>query len=232
MEDSRFFISVWRFNAIILMVAGILSIGLLIFSGYHIIKDVTRKRNTRNIVNVSEDQQINEKWELGRVHEIVGTPYALIPLTSDQSYAQSYYSKSSNSARNYLFIDTENSNKQWLFDTNEFLVADIDFLSEKEYKDDDRVVRAILYTVIEEDTNGDKRLTGKDEMTIALSMPSGHEYKRVLTGIDTYIGHQVMDKKRMFLVYQKEGIGYTANLSFSDFSISNISELPKIKNSP
>jgi len=169
MEENRFLIFTWRFNAIILMVAGILAIGVLIFAGNHIFQDITRERYTRNIVNVAEDQSVDEKWELGRLYKIDGTPYALVPLTSDQSYTQSYYSKSSNSVRNYLFIDTQSNKKQWLFNTNQHLVVDIEYISEKEYNDKDRTVRTILYTIIERDTNGDKRLTDKDERAIAIS---------------------------------------------------------------
>lgn len=232
MEENRFYKSVWRFNAIVLMVAGILAIGVLLFAGYHILQDITRERGTRNIVNVSEDQAIDEKWELGRLYKIEGTAYVMVPLTSDQNYAQSYYSKSSNSARNYLFIDTKNNLRKWLFQTNEYLVADINFLLEKTYNAKDHKVRAILYTVIEKDTNRDKRLTDKDEMTIAISLPSGQGYKKILTGIDFLVGHQVLDEESMLLVYQKGGSGYTANLSLIDLSISNETEIPKITATP
>lgn len=232
MEENQFYKFVWRFNAIVLMVAGILAIGVLLFSGYHILQDITRERDTRNIVNVSEDQPIDEKWELGRLYKIEGTSYIMVPLTSDQSYAQSYYSKSSNSVRNYLFIDTQNNHQEWLFETNENLVADIDFLSEKNYNDKALKVRAILYTVVDKDTNKDKRLTNKDETTIAVSLPNGLGYKEILKGIDFLVGHQVLDEKSMLLVYQKGGIGYTANLSFIDLSISNETQIPPITANP
>lgn len=230
MEDNRTFKFIWRFNAIILMVAGILSIGILFFAGYHVIKDAVKERNTRNIVNVDEDDSIDEKWELGRLYEIEGTSFLQIPLVSDQRYAQSYSSKSSDSVRNYLYIDTKNNTKNWLFKTNEFLVADIDYLSEKIYNTEDRIVRAILYTVIEKDTNGDKRLTTKDDKTIAISMPNGQGLKKLFTGIDIIIGHQVINKENMFIVYQIQNKGFSAYISLKDFTIGNETELPKLKN--
>jgi hypothetical protein len=57
------------------MVAGVLAVFVLIFAGYHVIKDATRKRNTRNIVNVAGDQPVNEKWELGSLYNIDGTQF-------------------------------------------------------------------------------------------------------------------------------------------------------------
>lgn len=49
MEESRFFKFVWRFDAIVLMVAAVLAIGVLLFAGYHMFQDITRTRNTGNI---------------------------------------------------------------------------------------------------------------------------------------------------------------------------------------
>ena len=230
MEENRAFKFIWRFNAIALMVASILSICFLIFAGFHIVKDTIKERNTRNIVNVDQDDSIDEKWELGRLFEIEGTPFVQIPLVSDQKYAQSYFSKSSDSVRNYLYIDTENNYKNWLFKTNDYLVADIDYLSEKENSAEGRIVRAILYTVIEKDTNEDKRLTDKDKKIIAISMPNGQNYIKLLFGVDTIIGHKVLDREKIYIIYQKQNIGYSAYISLKNFTIDNETELPKIEN--
>jgi hypothetical protein len=112
MEETRFFRFVWRFNGLVLMLAGVLSIGVLGFAGYEIYKDVVRKRSTRNIVNVAENQPVDEKWRLGDLIKIEGSSYVMIPLHSDQSYAQAYYSKSSQSTRNILFINSATNDKK------------------------------------------------------------------------------------------------------------------------
>ena len=111
MEDNRFFKFVWRFNAVIFMVAGIIAIGILLFAGYQIIHEVTRERSKRNIVNVDENQTIDEEWEIGNLYEIEGTTFAMLSLMSNQSYELASYSNSTYSVRNYLFIDTQNNDK-------------------------------------------------------------------------------------------------------------------------
>lgn len=228
MEDNRFFKYIWRFNAIILMITGILAIGVLLFGGYQIYSETTQQRNIRNIVNIQGDTEVKEKWQLAYLSSIDGTPFVRIPLTSDQSYAQSYYSKSASSVRNYLFINTKNNEKYWLFKSNQFLVADSEFLTEQDYGDANRTIRAILYKVVKADTDKDSRLTSKDIQTIGLSMPNGKAYTEILQGVDVFIGHKLLDKNTLLLVYQKKGIAYSANVSLADFTLSNEEALPDI----
>ena len=158
------------------MIAAILAIGVLSFAGYRIYQDVTRERATRNIVNVAEESPIKEKWQLGHLQNVSGTPYVIIPLYSDQSYAQSYFSKSAESTRNVLLINVRTKQKKWLFDTNNYLIINEELLSEKEFDHRERNIRAILYSVVKRDTNGDKRLTNDDKIDVALTTPSGERY--------------------------------------------------------
>jgi hypothetical protein len=51
MEENRFFKFVWRFNAITFMVAGLLAIGVIFFTGYNIFRETTREKTTRNNTN-------------------------------------------------------------------------------------------------------------------------------------------------------------------------------------
>lgn len=228
MEESKFFKYVWRVNGLILLVAGILAIGVLAFAGYKIYSESTRDRNTRNIVNIQEESEIKEEWRLGRISETQGTPYVMVPLNSDQSYAQSYYSKSTSSARNYLFIDSKNNEQKWLFQNNKYLIADTDMLSEHGYDKEERNIRAILYQIIKQDTDKDNRLTSKDLKTISISKPNGDGYKELIEGVDVFVGHRTVDENTLLIVFQKQGVGYSAKISLSDLAISNEQELPKV----
>lgn len=230
MEENRFFKFVWRFNGIIFMIAGVLTIGVLGYASYKMYSDATRERNVANIVNVAENKHIDEKWQLGHLEKIDGNPYVMIPLYSDQNYAQSYYSKSAQSTRNILFINIGNNQKRWLLDTNDWLIISSDILPEREYNEKDRLAKVILYSIVKKDTNNDKRLTSEDKSVIALSELSGENYKEILRDIDVLIGQQLLDNKTLIVIYQKQGIGYSATVSLTDFSISNQTQLPKIKN--
>ena len=228
MEENKFFRFVWRFNGLILMIAGMLSIIVLAFAGYGIIRDVTRERNTHNTVNVQDENDIKEKWQLGYMSNIQGSPYVMIPLNSEQSYAQSYSSKSSSSTRNYLFINSLNNEKHWLFGNNDYLIAETDLLSEEEYNSDKREIRAIIYKIVKSDTHDDKSLTNDDLQTVGLSLPSGRGYKEILDKIDFFIGHRLIDKETLLIVFQRKGVGFSANVNLSDFTISDETEWPKV----
>jgi hypothetical protein len=228
MEESRFFKFIWRFNGLVIMVAGVLAIGVLAFAGYKIVGDATRERSTHNIVNVQVDKTIEEKWKLGYMSHIQGSSYVMIALNSDQSYAQSYYSKSTSSARNYLFINGQNNERTWLFETNQYLVTDTDILSVKESGSNEQKVEAILYRVVKKDTNNDHRLTDDDLLSIGLSLPSGKGYKELLDGIEVFVGQNHIEKNKVLVVFQKGGVGYSANINLKEFAVSNITQLPKV----
>lgn len=230
MKESKFFNFVWHINGLIIFVAGILAIAILLYAGYVIAKELTRDREVRNVVNVEKTTEANENWRLGRLMTVSGTPYSMVPLHSNQSYAQSYYSKSSSSTRNYLFVDAEVDSKHWLLDASNFLIAETEYINSDRNNNEYEVVLAILYVTIKTDSNNDDRITTKDLKTIAFSKPNGRSYKEVLTNIDILIGHKKKTDNSLMLLYQRNGIGYSANLSLDDFTLSNETQLPKVGN--
>lgn len=230
MEDNSFFRFVWRINGLVIMVGGLMAIVVLAFSGYKIAKDITRERGVRNIVNVKEEKNVQEKWQLGNLSKVQGSPYVMISLNSDQSYAQSYYSKALSSVRNYLFINSSSNEKHWLLETNQYLITNATFLlSEKEDCSKPKNVIAILYKIVKDDTNNDGRLTGDDLQTIGLSLPTGQGYKEVINGIDQFIGYSLVDEGSVLVVFQRNGVGFSAHISLSDFTVLNETELPKVE---
>ncbi len=158
----------------------------------------------------------------------------MIALQSDQSYGQAYYSKSSLSIRNYLFINSINNEKRWLLNSNEYLISDTDLLQNASDSENSKTVKAILYQVIKRDTNGDKRLTAKDKLSLGISSVNGENYKEVIKMLDSFLGYRVIDENRALIVYQRGESGYSARLNLTTMSIESETEIPKIRarNSP
>ncbi|EGJ35684.1 MULTISPECIES: hypothetical protein [Moorena] len=232
MEDNKFFRFVWRFNAIVIMATGLLAIAVLAFAAIEIVKSTTRERQGINIVNVNDDSSSSQEWELGNLREVDGTTYLMVPLYSDQSYTQSYYSKSTRSTINYLFLDSETGKSKWIFANNDYLITSDSFISETNDRANNRVeskpVIAVLYHLIKQDTNGDGRLTNNDMLTIAFTHYNGNDYQEVVSGVDRFLGYKVLNANSLLILYQRDAIAYSAKVSLDNFALSNETELPKV----
>ena len=119
---------------------------------------------------------------------------------------------------------------KWLFPTNNQLISQVRLLSKSPYDGSKRAVDAIMYEVIQKDTNGDKKLTVDDANVIAFSLPDGSKYKEVLSAADRLIDVMLLENKSVFIMYQTQGAGYLTTLRLSDFTPISRSELPKVPN--
>ncbi len=80
-------------------------------------------------------------------------------------------------ATNVLFYDLEAREGAWLFPEGERQIV-----GEEVLRDSARV-RAFLYVIAEEDTNGDDVFDGADSLTIAVSDPEGRRLVRLVEGV-------------------------------------------------
>ena len=228
MEQNRLFKWVWRFNSLLIAVAGILAIAVTLYLLYEIRQTAIRERNTFNTVNVEQTSTVRENWQLSYIAEVKGTPMLLVSLNSDQSYEQSYYSKSATASRNYLFINTQSNSSKWLLPHNNYLFLYKELISDIVQKEKSSTVQAILFTLIKSDTDGDLRLTDNDVKTIALSRPNGTDYHEVLTGIDRLVGKRLISTNTLLLIYQRNNMHYSAYINLTDFKLDNETALPLV----
>ena len=228
MEENKFFKLVWRFNGLLISVAGVLAICVLLFGMYQIFKETTRDRNTQNIVNVEENSAVKENWMVGRFISLTDQNILIVPLNSDQSFDRGYFSKSSNSTRNYLFIDTRTNSKKWLFEHTNYLIEEASHLRIGDDFNLKKPVLAILYTLVKLDSNNDNRLTPSDKITIAISKPDGSGYKEILTNIEQVIDSQVLSENELFIMFQSNGKYFSSTLNLNSYDLSNQTELPKV----
>lgn len=148
-------------------------------------------------------------------------------IYSDQSFDRAYFSKSSNSNRNYLFIDTETSEKRWLFNHTNYLIESSDKLRFGDFNSDKPVI-AILYQLVQLDSNQDKRLSASDLSIVAVTNPDGSGYKELINEVDRVVDHTLLNQTELFLIYQKAGIYYSTILNLESFEMSKTEKLPKL----
>ena len=227
MEENKFFRTVWRFNGVLISIAGLLALVILLVIAFKVIKDLTDSRSARNIVNVAGNNQIEEEWRFGGISLVEGSTMLMIPLYSDQTFDRSYFSKSLNSTRNYLFVNSNTSAKNWLFSHTDFLIEKTDKLQEGGY-DSKKPVIAILYQLIKLDSDQDERLSTDDLITLAITKPDGTAYLELMEDIEIIIDHTIINKDELFLIYRKAGISNAAVIDLNSFEIIENNQIPSI----
>ncbi len=125
MEDSKLFKNIWRFNAVVLALAGLAAIVVLCLAAFVVFKEITHSRHRQDIVNIDPQSNTQESFRLGGVTHITGSQSIIMPLYSDQSFDLSLASKKSTvSTRNLLFSNIGNESNQWLLPNNNYLISD------------------------------------------------------------------------------------------------------------
>jgi hypothetical protein len=224
---DQFFRKVWRFNALVIMVAGILATGLLVFTMVYVVREILRDRNVSAVVNTDKDQGIREELSLAGVAQIHGHPWLLVAVESDQKYAQTYFSKSAVAARNYGFVTTSGP-PRWLFPHNRFLIVDASQLPSPDYSERQTATAVVSFLVVQADSDGDKRLTPADVATLMFTKPDGTESRAVVENVRRVVSQEIIAEQVIVLYEGTAGYG-KAVISASDFSRVNIEafELPK-----
>jgi hypothetical protein len=227
MRAHRFFRGVWRFNALVILFAGVLAIGALTISAVYALRAIFREREVVAVVNTAEQGGIRETLALGRATQIRGHSGLLVAVESDQEYDQAYFSKSTAAARNYGFVSASEL-PRWLYPHNRFLVVDASQLPASEYSERDPPTAVVSFVVVQSDSDGDERLTPSDLSKLVFTKPDGTGSKVVLENLRHIVSQEMMGEQVLVLYKGPSGYG-KAVISANDFSqVSHQSfELPK-----
>ena len=100
---------------------------------------------------------------------------------------------------NVLFYDVPTRDGRWLFPDSERTV-----LQTIELRDSSRV-RAFLYVVAEEDSDGDDQFGAEDVQTIAVSDPAGRRLVRLAEGVTRFRQSVRLDDDTVLLLFDEGG---------------------------
>jgi hypothetical protein len=199
--SRRFFATVWRANAVMILLTAVLACAVLSFGAWQIYREATRTRQATGVLNVAEEQIDRSKVELGRFEAITGTDVLRAPLQLEQVYGFSSGSKEATSVQNYLFYDSSDGSSHWLVSGSKGLFLSARELPEREYTKPEKPVVVVVYELVETDTSGDGKLTASDARTIAVSDPVGSHFTRVLTGVQEINGTTLTRSGRVVVLY-------------------------------
>ena len=216
MRGTRLFRSIWRANAIIILAAGVLSLIVLAFAAFYILKETLREREVTAVINTDAERRIEESLSLGSATQIIGHPWLLVPLESDQKYDQAYFSKSAVAARNYGFISVSGP-ARWLYPHSRFLIVHASQLPDAEYFEEDKATVLVSFLVVQNDTDKDERLTPEDSAVLVFTRPDGTGSTVVLENVRRIVSQELIGEE--ILVVYEDNEGYAnATLSLKDYS--------------
>jgi hypothetical protein len=200
MNTRKLFTSIWKINAVIILLAGLLTIAVLAFIAF---EEATRTRDVEHVANIADTGIDKSKTELTDFTDVNGTAIMRAELRVDQEYAFSSGSKQASSVRNYLFFDSVNKSTHWLRNDNKGVIFAFHSLPVQSYsgEDKDKPIVAFLYLIADKDTNNDKRLTESDLKDIAVSDATGKRFKVVINGIDRFNGSRFQENGHVLILY-------------------------------
>lgn len=216
MSDNRFLTPTWK-------IVGILALITMLAIGYFFIKERTSTKTVAKNTNIKGG--VENRLNFAHTINIPNTPYSMLPLEERQNHDVSYYSKNTtDSVRNYIFVDTITSFNNWLLPTNKYVILNYYFVETTQNKEP----KAIIYEIVKNDTNKDKYLSKKDTKTLAISYADGRDFRELIDGVDRYLGSKFVDEK-LTIFYEKADEGYSLHVNLTELTATKEINLAKIK---
>ncbi|OIP78440.1 MAG: hypothetical protein AUK48_01625 [Oscillatoriales cyanobacterium CG2_30_44_21] len=230
MKSRRLFVYVWRANAVIIFVAGLLASLLLSASAFYSLLQFTRNREISNVVTVPNNNpspKIDQKISIGTFEQVAGSDILRGPVYLIQAYDYRTGSKESSSIQNYIFFNPNTKSSNWLRPTNQGLLLSAIALSDRTNLDDNKQAPTIsyLYLVADQDTNNDKQITDRDKKQIAISDASGTRFKVITEQIDQFNGTSAVKGDRLSIIYQADDKLKAIEVNLRSQEIVNSNEL-------
>lgn len=207
MTLSSFFRRLWRVNAVLIFVGGVLAIGLLLFAVVEIGGEMLRPRSRQGVVDVGRHASEELVFTLGDFEQVAGAGVLRAPLRSKQDRLKVAGFGSSGgdtylATRNHLFFDVGMKQAHWLTQGHDQVFLSTRELTFQREKTGRLTAVAIVYEVVSSDTNGDAQLTRADSLDLAISDPRGRRYAVLLKGIDRYLSDFVRQDQSLLLFYE------------------------------
>lgn len=227
-EENRFFRILWRVNAVLLALAGLLAAGLLaaaaagmLFSGFG------RRDEPVPMKSAAGDKVRFELAPEGT--PLQGTTFMLFTLNRERSaFAdEGSFSGRGNTGQdaNYLIVDSGTASGTWLFAHETQAIWSRLLLYKTPSADGGDVVTAMILTVTDADTDQDGALTGRDRQSLCFYRPGAARAVKFFTADNIWSVRQV-DADRFSVVYGDGGKTEAAVFSTHDVALLRKSVLP------
>jgi hypothetical protein len=226
---NRFFRIIWRFNALIIALVGVLAFAVLLFVATLLLNEyLAPYYASSSMVNIDDSAEIEEHWWLGESTRMPGSNVLALPLYMEQAYEIGYGSgKEISATRNLLFIHPDSGESHWLLDNHRGLIDSWHILYPGN-DDDNKDAVGILYMVVAADTTADARLTASDNKQVYLGDVQGKHLTPVIHDVERVIGYEVLNEQHLFISYRQQQQGFAMIVSITDATVIKRFELPAL----
>lgn len=201
MQTRKLFAHIWRINAVVILLVGLIAGAVLCIVGYTLFKEATRTRHVDNVASTVLGDVRESTAELGSFDVIPGSTVLRAPLSVRQTYALGSGSKEAGSTRNYLYFEPSTRSAYWLRPAMDGLILSSIALPVTEYGKPMVNTVVHVYVSIEKDTNSDDRLTESDAKQIAISSPNGKNYRVLVAKADRLNEATLLSPSRLLILY-------------------------------
>jgi len=165
------------------------------------------------------------KRSLGSLRPVSGSSYLMGPIESQTE--GEYSSKGgSRSIHNYVFFNTADESVHTLMSTNDYWISEtISFPETRESNQKSEPVQWFLYFVVKEDTDGDKKLTYKDNRVVAVSDAAGMGFTELITDVEEVFGQAIRDSNTLFVLYRSKSKKNVARIDLPNRKVVSTNEL-------
>ena len=225
MELNPFFRVVWQINAVVILLAGLLAVGLLVAVVVNTWPSGGRSAHEANVADqvaakdgaeLGDAEPTTEHANIGQFENIAGTSALRAEVrVAGRSSAPDFSSKSGDmSTRNYLYFDTTTGAARWLMPDNK-----TEFLSVRDFPDHasradatNEPVRVTVYQLRAQAPRGGARNDRRNQETLAVSDPDGHHFRVLAEGIDEVNALWLDDARHIAALYSIGATLYTLKL--------------------
>lgn len=199
---------------------GTVGLLVLVYVAIKICQDLTRTRHASEVINIAEEQIDTTNTSLGDFELVKGTSISRAPLYLHQEYAFSSGSKEARSTQNYLYYDSISREFYWLIPGNRGLILETKELPSREYGENAQRIRAVMYLIVDSDSDGDGKLTSNDAKKIGISDPIGKRFASLLSNVKQANGAQLL-KDSLLVFYTAEGSLHAAEIELATNKIAS-----------
>ncbi|HEX4302909.1 MAG TPA: hypothetical protein VHZ78_08950 [Rhizomicrobium sp.] len=224
-EEGGFFRFVWRFNAVLIALVGILGFGLTIFGGLQLFG------GERPLpVQATADDEVQYNLEPA-IQPLTGTGEVLFTLKRSRGGLRggggSYSSGRAEQDANYLVVRGDTAAGVWLFAHSGQVIwsqTDIQKTVPATGPGGDTVA-AVVMTVADDDTDKDGVFTTQDRQSLYVYRVGGGPAEKFFSADN--ISHVAqIDSARLLVIFTDKGVLGAATFSISDFKLLSRSALP------